>query len=231
MSRLHHHFWKALILLTGFALGGPAFADSWPTLGRLFTTPETRDLLNKTRSGKPSFATDQKIFDQSDHKDGLSIPIGPRYLSISGMVLKENGAHSIWLNGKNIETAKGFVGENYRLEPTTDPSRGVHIILMEDPTPFLLLPGQTLDAEEKKIRPTHEIPAQTRKTATRGGDPELPEEPKTTQAIPQEEKPTPADAIDPEKIFANAKKVKEAGKPGGLEGLIKTSKEVIHAIQ
>ncbi|MBF0626800.1 MAG: hypothetical protein HQL91_01125 [Magnetococcales bacterium] len=157
-----------------------AAAEGWPGLGRLFNTPQQREALERIRQteGVQPLAPAGAEGATTGGELGMvgmtpaQIPKGPRYLTVGGLVLREEGKSSVWLNRRQFEAAKGHVGENYRLEPTEDPSRGVWIRLVDAPKPFLLVPGMTLDAEEKIIRPSHEIPAEVRYTATRGGDPE-----------------------------------------------------------
>lgn len=156
---------------------------SWSAMGRLFTTPDIRESLNLVRLGiaPVSDQVEQENPPSQPAEDAI-IPKGPRYLTISGLVIKEDGAFSsVWLNDKRIETALGFAGENYRMEPTMDPSHGIKIVLIDHVKPFLLQPGQTLDGQEKIIRPSHEIPRQERLSALRGGEPEVVDETLTTK--------------------------------------------------
>ncbi|MEO5331119.1 MAG: hypothetical protein H7839_03785 [Magnetococcus sp. YQC-5] len=154
-----------------------------PGLGRLFTTPDIREKLNKMRRGEILPQPEQQ---QARIPEKVTVPRGPRYLTFSGMVIKENGGSMVWLNGKSIEAAKGLIGENYQMPPIVDPWQGIQIVLIDHAQPFVLQPGQTLDAQEKKILASYLIPEQERKTAQRGGDPESTADSKPMPASGQE---------------------------------------------
>ncbi|MBF0153203.1 MAG: hypothetical protein HQL64_05635 [Magnetococcales bacterium] len=242
---MNHHSYMAWLLAGVFSVW-PGMTESaagdalhWPFAGRLFTTPKTRDMLNKLRSGETRPRDGEKEGITSD--TGVTVPRGPRYLTFSGSVIHGTGKATVWLNGRSIEAAKGFVGENYRLDPMADPSRGINIVLVDHVGNFLLIPGQTLDAEEKKIRPSHEIPETELRTAQRGGIPDPTTDPKQTKTAPEnmqpntEKKPLPGshDRETPpsaEKHSVEAKKARDASQSGGLQELLETVKGVANAL-
>ncbi|MBF0214605.1 MAG: hypothetical protein HQM00_13755 [Magnetococcales bacterium] len=160
----------------------PLSPEGWNNPGRIFTTARQREQLDRLRQNAtippagvpilPPGEADPSTPTLPEVTPATAVPRGPRYLTVEGLVLRDDGPSSVWLNRRNIETAKGFTGENYLLEPTSDPTHGVWIRPVDAPDPFRLLPGQTLDAEEKKILPSHLIPETLRRSAMRGGEPE-----------------------------------------------------------
>ncbi|MBF0134608.1 MAG: hypothetical protein HQL65_00050 [Magnetococcales bacterium] len=246
--------------------------------GRLFTTPENRQILDRLRRGervpKPVLLR-KKETDGADQPKtaapGEPIIQGPRFLTVSGLVQKRDGSFVAWLNGKSFDLATGMTGEGFVVSPTRTAVEEIAILLEDHATPFLLKPGQTLDADQKKIDDSFRIPERVRQLAQRGKplpvipvpDPSAvgtrnekhPDSEKTTQKADDSGKSAetnsrnahstgttpsgtkkagkemdPDQELEPDKIFDLAKKVKNAGKGGGIKGLLDTATEVSRAV-
>ncbi len=239
-------FWLLLMScawpMSGLAESTNPVQTSRLTLGRLFSTPQNRILLDKLRLGEP--ITNSKPLETDEHQSKNSeqtIPRGPRYLTINGIVINNNGVSTIWLNDKSVDSTKGFIGENYQMRPTDKPTEGIQILLIDYPAPFRLLPGETLDGQEKKIRPTHEIPVAELKTAQRGGVPEAEQKPTEpnisdakiieTQQMPPSLPHDQMKPLSPEEIFSKAKKIESTNKTKGFAGLLESVTEVTNAMR
>ncbi|MBF0427243.1 MAG: hypothetical protein HQL66_15630 [Magnetococcales bacterium] len=259
-----------LVMTSGLAVALPVHAaenapSAWNPLGRLFTTPHNREILNKLRLGenvpdpeKEKKAAEKAVSEQKNPEKPEKPPIqGPRYITINGMLRKHDGQQVVWLNGKSIDPLTGSKGEGYSIPavPAAELANGLPILLEDHASPFRLKPGQTLDAEKKAIRDSYQIPETERRSARRGPLPSAPldktvssaNEPapdtNPNPALPPERKaalPTntsspktaaaDTDLPSPDKIFDMANKVRQAGQSGDLMGLLKTVKEVTHAL-
>ncbi|MBF0181298.1 MAG: hypothetical protein HQM03_14845 [Magnetococcales bacterium] len=171
--------WRAFPILVGALLSWPGAtgwcADAWSAWtsgGRLFTTPVVREVLNRQRLDRDTAPVGEakgKEVAAASAANGEAVALGPRYYTLDGLVLTgAKGGGAAWLNGQRIELLTGFDGEYYRVDPGQDAAFGLGMVVKDLAERFRLLPGQTLDAEERKVRPSHEIPAGERKTAMRG---------------------------------------------------------------
>ncbi|MBF0296788.1 MAG: hypothetical protein HQL96_16510 [Magnetococcales bacterium] len=174
--------WRAFPILVGALLSWPGATGwcgdawgAWTARGRLFTTPAVRETLNQQRQVRESGAGEVRKTGEpasggeaaAGAASGEPVSLGPRYYTLDGLVLAGAGGGAAWLNGQRIDLATGFDGDYFRVAPGQDAASGLGMVVKDLAERFRLLPGQTLDAEERQIRPSHAIPAGERRTAMR----------------------------------------------------------------
>lgn len=136
-------------------------------LGRLFFSPDKRQALDLLRQGVFS-----EVNNAPRRAQGEKIITGPRYVSVSGIVIKGNGKNVVWLNGQSVTARDRFDGEGFRAFPNRMDKRGIPISSVDSIRVFYLKPGQTLDFVEGRARNTYEIDAHALVTARREPLPE-----------------------------------------------------------
>ncbi len=166
--------WFPLLGYLAFAENSPAANDDQiidttsPLLGRLFNTPINRMLLDRLRLHGPPTEKEKENNEAEQTEEKLPPVIkGPRYVSVTGMVVKERGLQELWLDGKVIPLEATFQGEGYAAYISSASLNGLPISSVDSPEVFLVKPGQTIDFVEKRVRSTWEIPEKERATARR----------------------------------------------------------------
>ncbi|MEO5362291.1 MAG: hypothetical protein H7838_01510 [Magnetococcus sp. DMHC-8] len=151
--------WLLLLLMTSPAhaegVQGASATQTDDPLGRLFFTHEQRILLNRMRLGLP-VAVEQPP-ELEEPPPANKVITGPRYVSVTGLVLKENGRHAVWVNGQQIETQERFAGEGFYALPGQLDRQGLPVASVDSTRLFYLKSGQTLDLVEERVFNTHEI--------------------------------------------------------------------------
>ncbi|MGQ0593888.1 MAG: hypothetical protein ACT4QB_14955 [Gammaproteobacteria bacterium] len=130
-----------------FALVAFAAAGQAQDLGRLFTTPEEREMLEALRRQPPKPQTE-------------AAPVGPpavepqppaSNVTMNGLVRRSRGRGMVWVNGMtSLEgdlDAQGIEVDVGALRGTTLPVR-----IGNAPLAVGLKPGQTYDTEEAQVR-------------------------------------------------------------------------------
>jgi hypothetical protein len=128
-------------------------------LGRIFSSPEERASLNRARDA---------LFDERNLRELLSEDIFPEVeepvyeqqsvVQFGGIVRQADGSHTLWLNG--VPVVESALPPNTRLD-VSDSLAVLHVAIADQD--YALKPGQTLDAEEGRVREAYEIsPEQVR---------------------------------------------------------------------
>lgn len=150
--------YKVLLLLP-FLLAPNASQAQDLNLGRLFSSPEERASLNRARDA---------LFDERNLQELLSEDIFPEVeepvyeqqsvVQFGGIVRQADGSHTLWLNG--VPVLESALPPNTRLD-VSDSLAVLHVSIADQD--YSLKPGQTLDAEEGRVREAYEIsPEQVR---------------------------------------------------------------------
>jgi hypothetical protein len=143
---------KAILLLS-FLLASLQLNAQEGSLGRLFSTPEERASLNRARDA---------LFEEQNLEELLSEDLAaeiaePVYeqqsvVQFGGIVRQANGSHTLWLNGVPVRDSE--LPPYLRLD-VSGALAVLHVNLANQD--FSLKPGQTLDAEEGRVREAYEI--------------------------------------------------------------------------
>lgn len=150
-----------ILLLLSFSPVTPA-ATTTSNLLRLFTTADQRADLNRQRQKKRIAEKEKEIQKATPKK--TTPPPGPQappYITFNGLVRRETGPSTVWVNESNNLFQKGFRVE---LEPRADLS--VSIVLSQNynssqksnSKTISLEPGQTLDTRNGDIKDIFEQP-------------------------------------------------------------------------
>ena len=119
-------------------VGGYAQAE---TLGRLFSTPEERKLLNQLRReyeyGKPEVAEEEKL-----------PPV--EQVTINGVVVRSSGVNASWINGSSI-LGDSASREGIRVETEDTQGGTVRIMLPDGLESIRLRAGQKVDVRAGAI--------------------------------------------------------------------------------
>jgi hypothetical protein len=132
-----------LILLWGFSFYPFAYAAN---LGRLFTTPEERAVLDAERSSQ--------IPKTDARKDPTkSSPLEPPlYITFNGLMTRSQEPAIVWINGSNELVRPGFKIELDKMYGITVP-----IFLSKAQQRCFLKPGQTLNTRDKRVQENFEL--------------------------------------------------------------------------
>lgn len=170
-----------VVLLLVPALGHGEEKPSEPALredplpGRLFFTQEKRRMLDRMRLGLPVSPPQTTPEEGEATQEATPEPVaaepvvprliaGPRYVSVSGIVRKENGQHIVWVNSQSVPMQKVYEGEGFRAFPERLDERGLPVSAADSERVFHLKSGQTLDLVEGQIRNTYEMDPKVLKT-------------------------------------------------------------------
>ncbi|MEO5352575.1 MAG: hypothetical protein H7835_05110 [Magnetococcus sp. XQGC-1] len=220
--------WLLLLLLPLPGRGEERPAEPMPREdllpGRLFFPPEKRLQLDRMRLNLPDIATQTATEEEEKGEESSSsekpsevtpseplppkVITGPRYVTVSGIVFKENGQHVVWVNGQLIAAQEPFEGEGFRAFPNQLDERGLPVLGEGGEQTFHLRPGQTLDLVKQRVHNAYEFTPQALKARR-----EPPPEADKKEKEKEKEKPAKDEGAEA------AKKLK------GAAEVIKTLKE------
>jgi len=148
-----------LILLWGFSFYPFAYAAN---LGRLFTTPEERAVLD---AGRPPKISDPTTKGKDPIKSGPLEP--PLYITFNGLMTRSQEPAIVWINGSKIngsnKVQQGFIVEIDKMYGITVP-----IFLSKARQRCFLKPGQTLNTRDKRVQekfePVQENPEEVKQS-------------------------------------------------------------------
>ncbi|MDK2123170.1 hypothetical protein [Parachitinimonas caeni] len=140
-----------LLIATLLPLGG-AWADD-SKLGRLFFTPAERQQMELIRQGGP--AAQQTI--ESSPIEAIK-PTPPDNVTLSGIIKREQGLPTIWINGKRYTGSN----EGYDISATPLTAQTV-VIALPDGRRARLKVGQTLDTGSETIKDAYQPQIKTLK--------------------------------------------------------------------
>lgn len=178
-------------------------------LGRLFSTPEERTLLNELRNNRDLVAPEPEPLQQTTVEE----PAVER-LTIDGIVIRSGGANSAWVNGRPVSDG-WTTREGVRVDAASVGRSGrVKITLPSGVDTIDLKPGQKIDVESGVVVEAYEPLAPSDRTsvfdsatpepggapAVGGGtDSEAPDAPADT--------PAPVKATTPEEFLQKLQQV------------------------
>lgn len=136
-------------LISAFALVGLALIHQGTAaqgLGRLFTTPEERAMLEALRREPPANTQPQVAEEAPLEPEPVTIP----GVTVNGIVYRARGNDTVWINGAN--SYEGDLGSQQVGVGTRDsPRPGVAIRLPRGQPGAMLKPGQTLDTAAGEV--------------------------------------------------------------------------------
>jgi hypothetical protein len=145
-----------LFILSGllFLNSGSVFADE---LGRLFTTPAERRMLEELRYTKPEVPVVEpeiveiqieEIIEPEEEKE--QAPLLTDTVSVKGVVYRESGKNTAWINDSN--TFEGDLESQYiKVKPEGISKENVQIIMPDNTTRIELKVGQSYQPTKEKI--------------------------------------------------------------------------------
>ncbi|OGT30092.1 MAG: hypothetical protein A2W28_10435 [Gammaproteobacteria bacterium RBG_16_51_14] len=139
----------AAILIAGT---GRVFADE---LGRLFTTPAERSMLDELRNAGPEPVKEPAIVEEQIEEimapeEKEEAPVLTDMINVRGMVYRRNGRNTAWVNDSN--TYAGDLESQYiKIKPEEISRDDVQIIMPDNTTRIKLKVGQSYEPVEEKI--------------------------------------------------------------------------------
>lgn len=146
-----------VVLLSNFPLVTLA-ATTPSNLLRLFTTADQRADLNRQRQ-KQLIVEKRKQIEATQKQTTSPPPPGPQpppYITFNGLVKREIGPSTVWVNESNNLFQQGFI-----VKPAPRADLAVSIVLSpnsKNSKKILLEPGQTLDTRNGDIKDIFEQP-------------------------------------------------------------------------
>lgn len=118
-------------------------------LGRLFSTPEERALLDELRRERKIVAPDPQVTE--------IVPDTPtvEQVTINGVVLRSGGVNSAWINGRQVD-AGARTREGVRVDTSPVDGGRVKITLPSGAETIDLKPGQKIDVDSGVVMEAYE---------------------------------------------------------------------------
>ena len=118
-------------------------------LGRLFSTPEERALLDELRRERKIVAPDPQVTE--------IVPDAPtvEQVTINGVVLRSGGTNSAWINGRQVD-AGARTREGVRVDTSPVDGGRVKITLPSGAETIDLKPGQKIDVDSGVVVEAYE---------------------------------------------------------------------------
>jgi hypothetical protein len=141
-------FSLATIGVAAFLVILPAVADA-QRLGRLFSTPDERALLDELRRERQIVDPDPQVVEV--------VPDTPsvEQVTINGLVLRSSGPDSAWVNGRQVDGG-GRTREGVRVDTSATRGGRVKIILPSGAATIDLKPGQKIDVDSGVVVEAYE---------------------------------------------------------------------------
>lgn len=132
--------WRLVISGLAAALVLVSFDAEAQRLGRLFSTPEERALLDELRRERKIVAPDPQVTE--------IVPDTPtvEQVTINGVVLRSGGVNSAWINGRQVD-AGARTREGVRVDTSPADGGRVKITLPSGAETIDLKPGQKIDVD------------------------------------------------------------------------------------
>lgn len=171
---------RRLALLAWLLLPGAApaaEAPAWREMGRLFTTPETRETLDRMRLQARQPPPPPPEESPAEQKAEEATP-NPPQVTVKGMVQSNRGKKVVWLDGFNTMTGT-LTDDQVRIRLEESRRQGVVFTLPADPDArHTLKPGQILDTRTNRVHEGYNPPHAPSLAIGQ----ELPSEPETKTA-------------------------------------------------
>ncbi len=119
-------------------------------LGRLFTTPEERNMLEKLRHEEPMEVKPVEIFIEEPVVEEEEVKPDIGGITINGLVYRKGGKSTAWINNSN--TYEGDLSNQYlRISTENIEPENVQIEIPESVTKITLKVGETYDPNADKV--------------------------------------------------------------------------------
>ena len=143
--------WISSLLLMVLIFSLPPATLAADDLGRLFTTPQQRQTLEKLRSQKPveeikipEFTFAEPAVEAEENKPVIG------GITVNGLVYRKGGKSTAWINSAN--TYEGNFGNQYiQIDANNIKPEDVEILIPINETKVKLKTGQTYDPETDQI--------------------------------------------------------------------------------
>jgi hypothetical protein len=140
---------KLVCIYSGLAVIGLALSNveaRGQGLGRLFTTPEERQMLEALRREPPAESQPQVADEAPPEPAPMAVP----GVTVNGVVYRSRGNNTVWVNGVN--SFDGDLGsQQVNVSTRGQPRPGVAVQLPRGRPGALLKPGQTLDTAAGQV--------------------------------------------------------------------------------
>lgn len=137
---------------------------------RLFNSQASRTLLDRLRLQPPKSDEDKQ---KEEEKPKEKVITGPRFISVTGMILKENGKKIVLLDGNVLPMSKQYNGEGFVAYPEDMSKSGLPVASEDSQDIFLVKPGESMDFVENRVRITYKIDPAQLTTASREPPPTM----------------------------------------------------------
>jgi hypothetical protein len=124
--------------------------------GRLFTTPEQREMLDQTRRNSGSIRPQLTVVDESLTGEGTSTSSAPQPIKLMGVLLRADGQNRVWVSGGS-DTRENTVN-NRAIMGTITQSANVKVPLRGLNNAAILKPGQVWNATKGRVEEAYQIP-------------------------------------------------------------------------
>lgn len=138
--------WQMLGLVAGMWMVFQVSAEPYP-FGRVFTSAEERRLLDQMRG-------QQEMDIAQMTKAEVSTDKKPARLTVSGVLIRADGQHMVWVDGKsqlsqgeNIDAAKAKISRKH----------SAHVVVKNHQQSKVLKPGQVWLLNEGKVKEVYEL--------------------------------------------------------------------------
>jgi hypothetical protein len=119
-------------------------------LGRLFTTPQERAMLEKSRHRPtPQVEKQPKSIEKKPSSAVEEIKAPPR-ITINGVVSRTDGTGTVWVNGMNSLDGD-LDAQHIYVDPTSTRGEKVTIRLPNSPLELRLKPGETYEPSASTV--------------------------------------------------------------------------------
>lgn len=127
----------------------PVTAVAADDLGRLFTTPKQRAVLDNIRR-KPGYKMRRK------KKSSSANNTVRKGLEIDGVVIRDDGKNTVWINGKsNLKTNSPQAGVH--VQQSRISSDSVTVTISNPNKRITLKPGQSIDPVTGRVRESYKV--------------------------------------------------------------------------
>ncbi|MBF0156703.1 MAG: hypothetical protein HQL57_05915 [Magnetococcales bacterium] len=126
-------------------------------LGRLFSTPDNRGLLDRMRNGEERVDSEGARVIPEEVSPPPEVPQGPHYVAVKGVIFRGDGGRAVWFDGRQAVADRDVSGEGFVLRAGPVSAGGVAVVTSRDAAVYRVKPGQTLDLWEGSVRESYEI--------------------------------------------------------------------------
>jgi hypothetical protein len=120
-------------------------------LGRLFTTPQERAMLEKSRHRPtPQVEKQPKRIEKEPRGSAVEEIKAPPRITINGVVSRTDGTSTVWVNGMN-SLEDDLDAQHIYVDPTSTRGEKVTIRLPNSPLELRLKPGETYEPSASTV--------------------------------------------------------------------------------